>query len=135
MNKFPYTYALIGCGRISYKHIEAVLKNRDRLHLVAVCDPVVERANVCVGDYWKGVSDVQVSVYGDYREMLEKERPDICAIATAAAAHRKLVVCFQNRFNAIVPLLVLSRILKIESYAFLKSYVLNFLKKRRRTNH
>ena len=132
------TYALIGCGRISYKHIDAVLKNRDRICLVAVCDPAFERAEERIRDYQKGISDATVSVYGDYREMLEKEHPDICAIATesgkhpkiaidclnagahvicekpmalsiadadamvatAASAHRKLVVCFQNRFNA-----------------------------------
>lgn len=140
MNMFHQSggIALIGCGRISYKHIEAVLKNKDRLHLVAVCDPVLARANERVGDYRKGMPDASVSVYSDYREMLGKEHPDICAIATesgkhpqiaidclnagahvicekpmalsigdadamvdtAVAAHRKLAVCFQNRFNA-----------------------------------
>ena len=33
------TLALVGCGRISFKHIEAAIKNADRLRLVATCDP------------------------------------------------------------------------------------------------
>ncbi|MEN6411819.1 MAG: Gfo/Idh/MocA family oxidoreductase [Veillonellales bacterium] len=130
--------ALIGCGRISYKHIEAALKNRDRLYLAAVCDPVGERVQERAGEYRKGIPESDVAIYADYREMLDKEHPDICAIATesgyhpriamdclnagahvicekpmalstadadamiaaADVAHRKLAVCFQNRFNA-----------------------------------
>ena len=133
-----YTLALIGCGRISYKHLEAVLKNNDRLRLVATCDPIIERAKKRAQEYQKEIFNADIHIYNDYHEMLEREHPDICAIATesgkhsqiaidclnagahvicekpmalsvadadamiAAAnnAHRKLAVCFQNRFNA-----------------------------------
>lgn len=30
--------ALVGCGRISFKHIEAYVNNKEYLRLVAVCD-------------------------------------------------------------------------------------------------
>ena len=40
--------ALIGCGRISHKHIEAFAKNAARMHLVAVCDPKEDRADAMI---------------------------------------------------------------------------------------
>jgi predicted dehydrogenase len=33
-----------------------------------------------------------VKVYGDYKEMLRKERPDICAIATESGYHPRIAV-------------------------------------------
>ena len=39
-----HTIALIGCGRISFKHIEGFIQNKNRLELFAVCDPILERA-------------------------------------------------------------------------------------------
>jgi len=133
-----YTLALIGCGRISYKHIEAAVKNADSIKMVACCDPKLDRAQAKASEYRKSFPNAKVSVYADYKEMLFKEKPDICAVATesgfhpgiamdcsAAGAHvvcekpmalsildadamigaakkanRKLIVCFQNRFNA-----------------------------------
>lgn len=136
--KLKNTISLIGCGRISYKHIEAALGNKERVSLIACCDPVLERATVRAQEYNSVFPDTKIAIYTDYREMLAKEQPDICAIATesgyhaeiaiacfkagahvicekpmalstfdadamiAAARHnhRKLAVCFQNRFNA-----------------------------------
>lgn len=37
-------FAIIGCGRISYKHIEALVNNKDQAELVAVCDIIKENA-------------------------------------------------------------------------------------------
>ena len=45
--------ALIGCGRISFKHIEAFVAMQDKVDLVAVCDPVVERAEEKKAEYTK----------------------------------------------------------------------------------
>jgi len=84
--------ALIGCGRISYKHIEAMLNNQDRIILSAVCDPVLERAEARAQEYRKKASNMAVKVYGDYKEMLRKERPDICAIATESGYHPRIAV-------------------------------------------
>ena len=44
-----YSVALIGCGRISFKHIEAFVNNKEKLQLVAVCDSVEEKAEVKKG--------------------------------------------------------------------------------------
>lgn len=83
---------LIGCGRISYKHIEAAINNSEKLSLVAVCDQVLARANERKAEYEKVFPDARVSVYADYREMLEKEKPDICAIATESGYHPQIAI-------------------------------------------
>lgn len=82
--------ALIGCGRISFKHIEAAIENAEKVRLVACCDPRTERAEAKAAEYRKVLPDVEVRVYGDYREMLGKERPDICAIATESGYHARI---------------------------------------------
>jgi len=84
--------ALIGCGRISFKHIEALIKNADKLDLVAVCDPVLSRADVRKAEYIHGFPEASVSAYADYQKMLEKEKPDICAIATESGLHPKIAI-------------------------------------------
>ena len=58
--------ALIGCGRISFKHIEAIVNNKDQIELVAVCDPVTEKAEAKKAEYLKAVPGAAVSVYTDY---------------------------------------------------------------------
>ena len=41
MNRIKY--ALIGCGRVSPNHVEACVRNSDRLAVVAACDLVGDR--------------------------------------------------------------------------------------------
>jgi len=51
--------------------------------------PFFERAELRAQEYKSALPDAHVSVYADYREMLEKEKPDICAIATESGYHPK----------------------------------------------
>jgi predicted dehydrogenase len=37
-------FAILGCGRISYKHVQALYENSEDAELVAVCDPIEDRA-------------------------------------------------------------------------------------------
>ena len=37
-------FAIIGCGRISYKHVEALVKNNKESELIATCDVIIENA-------------------------------------------------------------------------------------------
>ncbi len=84
---------LIGCGRISSKHIEAALANKERLRLVACCDPILNRAQRCAQEYRTGLrSGGNIAVYADYRDMLAKEKPDICAIATESGYHPRIAI-------------------------------------------
>ena len=122
--------AIIGCGRISYKHVEAYTQNKDQITLVATCDIDEGKAIEKSGGTAK--------VYTDYKKLLAEIKPDFVSIATwsgnhaeiavnclKAGAHvlvekpmalstkdadamiatakeynKKLAVCFQNRFNA-----------------------------------
>jgi len=86
------TIALIGCGRISFKHIEAYAKNSERLRLVATCDPVTERAEAKATEYRKSFPDAQVKVYADYRDMMKKEKPNIVTIATESGKHPAIAI-------------------------------------------
>lgn len=44
-------FAIIGCGRISYKHVEALAKNVEEAELVATCDVVLEKAEAKKVEY------------------------------------------------------------------------------------
>lgn len=86
------TVALIGCGRISFKHVEGFLKNADRLVMIAACDPRVERAQAKADEYKKGAPGAQVKVYEDYRAMLAELKPDIVTIATESGYHPRIAI-------------------------------------------
>ncbi|MCG8539352.1 MAG: Gfo/Idh/MocA family oxidoreductase [Clostridia bacterium] len=102
-------FAILGCGRISSKHVEALVNNFPEAELVAACDIMEERAKKCVDQYISlineksqhandGVAislDVErralrdVNYYIDYEEMIRKEDIDIVAIATESGYHAK----------------------------------------------
>lgn len=90
-------YALIGCGRISPNHIAAAKANN--LEIVGICDT----------DQWmlydKAVKfDLEdVHQYADYREMLDKEKPDLVAIATESGKHASIAMdCINAGCNLII---------------------------------
>lgn len=82
-----HTIALIGCGRISFKHIEAYVANEKNLEFVAACDPVLERAEQKVNEYKKSFPNVNIKVYTDYKQMLAECKPEIVDIATESGKH------------------------------------------------
>ena len=61
----PLRIALVGCGRIAYKHIEAIQQIAEA-EIVAVCDLVVAKAE-------KYAAQLGVNAYSDYHQMLQKE--------------------------------------------------------------
>jgi predicted dehydrogenase len=78
-------FALIGCGRISSKHCQAIT-GLDSTQLVAVCDSVLERAKA-VGTQYK------VPWYVDYHEMLMKHPEiDVVSVLTPSGSHAEHVV-------------------------------------------
>ncbi len=79
-------YALIGCGRISPNHIEAAKNNH--LDIVAICDVVPEMMEEKANKFALGA----VRRYEDYKEMLEKEKPELVAIATESGKHAAIAL-------------------------------------------
>ena len=100
MNKLRF--ALIGCGRISKNHIVASAENKDICELVAVCDPVTERAEQKAAQY-EELMGVRPAVYADYKKMLEEMEIDCCAIATESGYHAEIALyCIAHGVNVII---------------------------------
>jgi len=78
MNKL--NFALVGCGRIAPKHIEA-LAEIPEARLVAVCDIVEEKAKIAAEKAGG------IPYYTSYDEMLTKENIDIVNILTPSGLH------------------------------------------------
>ena len=98
MNKLRF--ALIGCGRISKNHIVASAENKDICELVAVCDPVTERAEQKAAQYEELM---RPAVYADYKKMLEEMEIDCCAIATESGYHAEIALyCIQHGKHVLV---------------------------------
>lgn len=73
-------WALVGCGRISAKHFEAIEKHSEDIELVAVCDidPLaLENA----------VNRTGAKGYLNYADMLENSGADVVTIATPSGLH------------------------------------------------
>jgi len=87
-----HSIALIGCGRISFKHIEAYVNNKEKLDLLAVCDPVIERAQTKKAEYEKSIPSADVKVYKNYKQMLSELKPSIVTIATESGKHRDIAI-------------------------------------------
>ncbi|MCI9141334.1 MAG: Gfo/Idh/MocA family oxidoreductase [Lachnospiraceae bacterium] len=90
-------YALIGCGRISPNHIAAAKANA--LEFTAICDISREKMNEKALKF--GVKTVRQ--YTDYLEMLEKEKPELVAIATESGIHAAIALdCIESGCNLII---------------------------------
>ena len=82
-------FAILGCGRISYKHIEALINNNQEAVLTAVSDIVIEKAVERKMQYESAIDKADVKVYTDYSEMLYNEDIDVISIATESGYHAK----------------------------------------------
>lgn len=97
-------FGIIGCGRISYKHVEALLNNKDEAELSAVCDVIEANAEKRKTEYISKLENAnEVNVYTDYKEMLEKEKLDVVTIATESGYHAEIAIyCMEKGVNVIV---------------------------------
>jgi len=86
MDKFRV--AIIGCGGIATsKHLPALVQISD-VEMVAFCDIVRSRAEECAVKY--GISGA--GVYENYKELLEKEHPDVVHVCTPNRSHSFITV-------------------------------------------
>lgn len=98
-----YKVALIGCGRISFKHIEGFINNKDKIELVALCDTEINRAQEKKDEYKKNIAKENISLFPDYREMLIKQKPDFVTIATESGKHPEITIdCLEAGCHVIV---------------------------------
>ncbi len=71
---------LIGCGRISKNHLDAISQIPEA-DFVAVADIIPEKADKVAADY------AIANVYYDYHEMLAKEKLDLVSICSPSGMH------------------------------------------------
>jgi len=93
-----YGIGIIGCGRISQKHVDAVMRNADTCRLVALCDVVVDRAQTllernrsALGPEAGGACEIPY-VCSDYRRVLEDRDVQIVTVATESGYHARIAL-------------------------------------------
>ena len=94
--------ALVGCGRISYKHIDAIFQNFNKARLVALCDTSDARLNEAINLISKLAKENQENnstqaIFNDYDLLLKsiknKElKVDLIVLATPSGLHPKQVI-------------------------------------------
>ncbi len=96
-------FAILGCGRISSKHIEALINNKKDAELVAVCDLIEDKAFRLKEQYENGVKNANVNAYKNYAEMLSSEKIDVVAIGTESGYHAKHAIdCLNKNVHILV---------------------------------
>jgi len=77
--------ALVGCGRISNKHFEAIEKHKDDIELVAVCDSNKDLANQFEQKF-------KIPAYQRLEKLLSKEDLDLVSLCTPSGLHSKQTI-------------------------------------------
>lgn len=90
-------YALIGCGRISPNHIAAAKANG--LGFVGICDINPQNMHDKILKFELD----PIHTYTDYRDMIEKEKPELVAICTESGKHAGIALdCIDAGCNVII---------------------------------
>lgn len=82
-------FGIIGCGRISTRHVDAIINNKDGAELVAVYDIIEKFAMDKKEQYESKIKGSNVKVYTDYDEFLNDKNIDVATIATISGYHGK----------------------------------------------
>jgi len=78
-------FAIVGCGRISKNHVEALKKHAGEAELVAVCD--VDPAALAAAAQASGAER-----YGRYEDLLARSDADIVVLATPSGLHAEQTI-------------------------------------------
>jgi UDP-N-acetyl-2-amino-2-deoxyglucuronate dehydrogenase len=73
-------FALVGCGRISTNHIQAIRRHAERAELVAVCDVDPARADAAA-------ADTGAAAFHSLDELLARSDADAVILATPSGLH------------------------------------------------
>lgn len=93
--------AIIGCGRISYKHVKAAIENNDRIQLKAVCDICEEKAELRAKEYFDE-QKLLPTVYTDYKKMIQSEEIDLIAVCTESGFHAEQALYCMNKGKHVI---------------------------------
>ena len=96
-------FGIIGCGRISGRHVDAIISNKDEAELVAVYDIIEELAIDRKNQYESSVEGSNVKVYTDYDEFLNDENIDVVTIASISGYHAKQALdCLNHNKHVLI---------------------------------
>jgi UDP-N-acetyl-2-amino-2-deoxyglucuronate dehydrogenase len=96
-------FGIIGCGRISARHVDAILNNKDKAELVAVYDIIEELAIDRKNQYESNIRGSNVKVYKDYDEFLNDENIDVVTIASISGYHAKQALdCLNHNKHVLI---------------------------------
>ncbi|MDR3178986.1 MAG: Gfo/Idh/MocA family oxidoreductase [Oscillospiraceae bacterium] len=87
-----YKLAIIGCGRISIKHVEACISNSNIIQISAFCDIDIQKAKNKSELLSSRTGDILKPVYKNYQKMIKELNPDIVSIATESGKHAEIAV-------------------------------------------
>src|SRR5687768_14430638 len=76
----PIRFALVGCGRIAHKHIEAFRAHGEHAELAAVCDNTP-------GALQLAEQQTGATAYDRYEELLRDPSIDVVVLATPSGMH------------------------------------------------
>lgn len=89
-----FRFGLVGCGRISGKHVEAIAHFCKEAELAAVCDIRTDKAEAKADEYVElmrknktGYEIKRPDIYSDIDKMLESPDMDVVAISTPSGLH------------------------------------------------
>ena len=92
-------YALIGCGRIAARHLEAAQENH--MEVVAVCDIVPEQIERFLEKH--ELQDAPIRKYTDYKKMIEENDLELVSIATASGTKAETALfCIDHGVHVII---------------------------------
>lgn len=100
-------FAIVGCGRIAYKHVEALVHNYLQAELVATCDVVLAHATSKAQEYVDQMKKISLDaamphIYTDYQQLLQED-VDVIVIATESGKHAEIsLVCLSAKKHVIV---------------------------------
>jgi len=102
-------FAIVGCGRIAYKHVEALVHHHLQAELVATCDVVLEQAASKAQQYVDKMQEQSLGVampqvYTDYGQLLQSNVAiDVIVIATESGKHADIsMACLTAKKHVIV---------------------------------
>lgn len=92
-----FSYAIIGCGRISPNHVAAALNCGFKI--VALCDEDATAADRILSKFHLGL----VAKYSDYTTMLKEQKIDVVSIATPSGNHAEIATaCCENGIHTVI---------------------------------
>lgn len=92
---------IIGCGRVSVKHIKAIKASKGALRLMAVVDTnQINAQKVLSGS---GMDASEIKVYSDFKTAIAEVKPDIVAVTVPSGLHYTIAeYCLNNGCNLLL---------------------------------